>query len=91
MWARPLTRFQEIANFLAFHDERCAVCGERRPLFEDHDHATGLVRGLLCASCNGTEGARSGTNHDRWARYRSFNPATMLCLEKRYPWLRGIR
>lgn len=30
----------------------CAICGEHRPLVQDHSHDTGLTRDLLCQTCN---------------------------------------
>lgn len=41
---------------LTAQDDVCAICGEScatgRRLTVDHDHSTGLVRALLCTSCN---------------------------------------
>jgi hypothetical protein len=43
-------------RMLAEQDGRCAVCrGEsdgHGELHVDHDHVSGRIRGLLCASCN---------------------------------------
>ena len=43
-------------NFHAMYDAqggRCAICRcQLSPACVDHDHSTGVVRGLLCSSCN---------------------------------------
>lgn len=66
-----------------WQDGRCAICGKVRDLVCDHDHATGLVRGWLCQSCN----AREGANEDPdtiFARYRERPPSAILGLTIRY-------
>lgn len=72
---------------------RCAVCREtRKRLVVDHDHYTGLVRGLLCRSCNSTEGR--DYRAPWFVRYRDDPPAARLGLQiqydKRMPVKRGI-
>lgn len=37
-------------------DGRCGICGLAGPLHIDHDHDSGLIRGLLCVGCNLKEG-----------------------------------
>lgn len=55
-------------NMVEAQNNKCAICfneetvenhwkpGETRRLSIDHDHKTGLIRGLLCFRCNATLG-----------------------------------
>lgn len=46
----------EYGRLYLFQGQVCAICrratGKTRALSVDHDHRTGLVRGLLCRPCN---------------------------------------
>lgn len=33
-------------------DGRCEICKTRSGIHVDHDHTTGVVRGMLCSQCN---------------------------------------
>lgn len=45
--------FDEMARA---QDGRCLICNVVRKLCVDHCHATGIVRGLLCRTCNSMMG-----------------------------------
>lgn len=71
--------------FHEWHAGRCAVCGFRvERLIDDHDHDSGLIRGLLCRSCNGREPHDDGL----FRKYRERPPAQILAIHLRYfdPW-----
>lgn len=60
----------------------CAMCSVRpERLLVDHCHRSGLVRGLLCTSCNTAEGLQSAPS---FVAYRSRPPAALLGLEEQY-------
>lgn len=56
MYVRSDVARQKYVAFLYVkQDARCAICSAEFPhseLLVDHDHGTGLVRGLLCRNCN---------------------------------------
>lgn len=59
-----LERYQELRRA---QQDRCAICGTTEPggnckrWCVDHDHSTGVVRGLLCINCNSGIGALGDT------------------------------
>lgn len=59
---------------------RCALCGTTTPLVRDHDHYTGMRRGLTCRSCNTHEGFCSDLAC-RCAAYRTRPPVAILGVE----------
>lgn len=67
----------------AVFDGGCWVCEQSDPngrrLAVDHDHATGLVRGLLCTDCNRAIGLMRDdpTRLERAARYLTDATAPM--------------
>src|SRR5258708_6587219 len=77
-------------EFLAnWQDGRCAICGSSpKALVTDHDHLIGLVRGLLCHSCNAVEGHTGEGGKGIIASYRLRHPAMILGLTVPYvdPW-----
>lgn len=54
-WQRFLDKYNitndEYYAMLARQDQTCALCS-CQPRHVDHDHVTGLTRGVLCVSCN---------------------------------------
>lgn len=59
---------------------QCHACGLRTGVIVDHDHFTGLVRGLLCSHCNAWIDQCPHLNGCPWAAYLNNPPAAQLRL-----------
>lgn len=70
----------------------CAICGrqdQRRRLNVDHDHATGMVRGLLCSGCNGARLGRLGDSPERAEELAAYYEDRAYCLRAAADYLRN--
>lgn len=43
---------EQVEFLKSYKDNRCWICNEITNLFVDHNHSSGRIRGMLCASCN---------------------------------------
>lgn len=66
-----------------WQEKRCAICADEGDLVNDHDHQTGLMRGLLCRQCNTNEGM-DGRPWSVYQRYRDRPPTAILGIRVRY-------
>lgn len=85
---------QEYDKLLASQDHGCAICGYKAPynLQVDHCHKTGLVRGLLCKTCNKRLLPAARDNVDRLTaaiNYLNSPPAVKVIGERITPDMRG--
>lgn len=56
-YARRNSTPEEYDRLYAAQQGKCAICLESKPVLGiDHDHTTGIVRGLLCGKCNSAIG-----------------------------------
>lgn len=56
---------KERAVTLAAMNLSCLICSRTEKLVRDHDHETGLIRGILCDRCNQYLGVTEGGGRAR--------------------------
>ncbi|MFG2865450.1 endonuclease domain-containing protein [Streptomyces sioyaensis] len=80
-WKLPTSvdpKLPSLGKLIAWQRTRCALCGvATATCVVDHDHTTGLVRGLLCSNCNTLEGVK-GPADEPFAAYRRRPPTTIF-------------
>src|SRR6266571_4465289 len=50
----PLSKIREDLSLI--QKGLCGICAKKKRLLIDHNHTTGVIRGLLCYSCNSSLG-----------------------------------
>jgi Recombination endonuclease VII len=55
-YARPVCSDDQWQAILALQHNRCPVCDEEVPLFQDRSYRSGKMRGGLCRQCNCASG-----------------------------------
>lgn len=60
LWRKYRITPEEYDILLKTYEGKCAICGgansDGRPIHVDHDHETGVIRGMLCFNCNAALG-----------------------------------
>src|SRR5262245_12518018 len=51
-YGRPECTEAQWKAILELQQGRCAICGEKKELYQDHSYRTGKTRGGLCRQCN---------------------------------------
>lgn len=74
---------EAFAELTRKHGAACALCQSTTRLSVDHDHATGQIRGLLCAGCNTAIG-RLGDSITGLQRALRYLEAAEAIQEERY-------
>jgi hypothetical protein len=49
LYGMPPEKYDELC---VAQEHCCSICGKESKLYVDHDHETGRIRGLICATCN---------------------------------------
>lgn len=80
---------EQYNDLFASQDSRCAICGgapKKQRLHVDHNHKTGLIRGLLCMWCNHRllGGARESVDVLKRAAAYLENPPAVAVLGERF-------
>ena len=65
-WFKSRRRFKPKPASKRRDGKACLICGCGGQLYRDHDHVTGMIRGLLCPPCNSWLGIYEANLRRKW-------------------------